>query len=281
MWVKKELSVQKPRDLAALHGAPPRLPQLTSPPAPMESWGTSHTSRGEYVQILAKRLVYSRAYTIFYASMIIAGIVEVRVNRIVAHTAARCERAPQQPGRTLTGRAPRQVLWIILPGPSSGFGQLPDSVVFTAVETYVTIGLVCELALRAIHGGMKSFCGAKANIFDSAVAAVSVSSSVLIAAGLETPAELLVAEILVIGRILFRLSRLLAITKSFQRQQQAAHRKLDINLGDVSGNGSSQPPTPSLLEPYELEHRAPWARDVEVGGPWSALSWRDESARAT
>ena len=45
------------------------------------SWETgtsvSHMSKGEYVQILAKRLLYSRAYTCFYASMIVAGIVEV------------------------------------------------------------------------------------------------------------------------------------------------------------------------------------------------------------
>ena len=69
-----------------------------------------------------------------------------------------------------------QVAWIILPGPSSGFGQLPDSVLFTAVETYVTIGLVCELLLRAVNGGIRNFCRVKANVFDSVVAAVSVLS---------------------------------------------------------------------------------------------------------
>ena len=155
-----------------------------------------------------------------------------------------------------------QVAWIILPGPSSGFGQLPDSVAFTAVETYVTIGLVCELLLRAVHSGVRSFCRVKANMFDSVVAAVSVLSSVLIAAGLETPAELLVAEFLVIGRILFRLSRLLAISKSFQRQQQAAYRKLDINLGDT--HDLSQPSSPTC----EMQEagRVPWGCDVEAGG---------------
>ena len=157
-----------------------------------------------------------------------------------------------------------QVAWIILPGPSSGFGQLPDSVLFTAVETYVTIGLVCELLLRAVHGGIRNFCRVKANVFDSVVAAVSVLSSILIAAGLETPAELLVAEFLVIGRILFRLSRLLAISKSFQRQQQAAYRKLEININLGDPHELSQPSSP--IGDLQEAGCVPWGGDVEAGG---------------
>lgn len=154
------------------------------------------------MQILAKRLLYSRAYTCFYLSMITAGVVEVG--------------------------------WIILAPTASaeGVSQLPTHPAFTAVETYVTLGLLCELSMRAMLFGMKSFCSLPANLFDSAVVAISVGSSVLIALGLETSAELIVTEILVTGRVLFRLSRLLAITKSFRRQQHAASRKLEINLSD-------------------------------------------------
>ena len=158
-------------------------------------------SNSEYMQILARRLMYSRAYTFFYASMIVAGVVEL--------------------------------VWILVPGMSgNGFHQLPTSPWFTAVETYVTVGLVCELGLRATLKPT-NFCRSPANVFDSVVALVSVLSSLLVAFDLETPTEMLLAEGLITARVGFRLSRLLLLTKGFQRQQQAAYRKLDINLGDT------------------------------------------------
>lgn len=98
-------------------------------------------------------------------------------------------------------------------------------------------------------------------MFDSAVAAVSVSSSVLLATGLETPAELILAEGLVLGRIIFRLSRLLSISKSFQRQQQAAYRKLEINLSDAV---DSYPPTPHMGHTTP----APFVGDLEMAPQW-------------
>lgn len=135
---------------------------------------------------------------------------------------------------------------------------------FTAIESYVTAGLIIELILRAAHAGARKFCSVKTNVFDGLVAAVSVASSFLIAEGLETPTELILAEIIVIGRILFRLSRLLAISKSFQRQQQAIHHKLEINLSEVR---DSHPPTPRFL-PYEETCHSPWDRDEEDGMLW-------------
>ena len=189
---------------------------------PLSGASSAHSlTKGEYVQILAKRVLYSRAYTCFYLSMIGAGVIEV--------------------------------CWILAPSAGGGFGQLPTHPAFTAVETYVTIGLVCELTMRAILSGPAAFCSLPANVFDTVVAAVSVASSLLIAAGMETPAELLVAEILVTGRVLFRLSRLLAITKSFQRQQQAAYRKLEINLLDDCPEFSPAT-SPSAADGLEASH---------------------------
>ncbi len=69
---------------------------------------------------------------------------------------------------------------------------------------------------------------AKSSLFPSPVAAVSVLSSLLLAFGLETQSEMLLAEALVIGRVLFRLLRLVSLAKSF-RQQHVHHRRLEAS----------------------------------------------------
>jgi len=164
----------------------------------------------EYVQTLAKRMVYSRTYAAFYLSVILAGIVEV--------------------------------VWILLP--HGGVGQLPDHILFTVVENYVTLGLLCDISMRAALQ-RRRFCREVANLVDTFVLTVSITTSVLMAIGRETEAELLVAEVLITVRVVFRLLRLRSITRSFQRQQAAADRKLEINLsdeallGDVEAGGAA------------------------------------------
>ena len=141
-------------------------------------------SRNEYLDILAKRVLYSRAYTGFYVSLIVAGLVEV--------------------------------VWILSPT-DGGIGHLPHHGAFTLIESYVTVGLILELALRFTLQN-RGFWTRLSNIFDMVVVVVSVFSTLMFVAGVETRSEALFADLLVTGRVFFRLLRLLAITKSFKRQ---------------------------------------------------------------
>ena len=158
--------------------------------------GSSALSRNEYIDILAKRVLYSRAYTIFYVSLICSGVAEVA--------------------------------WILLPT-AGGVGILPQHGLFTVVESYVTAGLVLELALHATLQ-RRSFWLTLGNYLDAAVATVSVVSTISLVVGVETRSEALFADILVITRVVFRLLRLLTITKRFKRQQLAADRKLEVEV---------------------------------------------------
>ena len=142
---------------------------------------SSALSRNEYIDILAKRVLYSRAYTIFYVSLICSGVAEVA--------------------------------WILLPT-AGGVGILPQHGLFTVVESYVTAGLVLELALHATLQ-RRSFWLTLGNYLDAAVATVSVVSTISLVVGVETRSEALFADILVITRVVFRLLRLLTITKRF------------------------------------------------------------------
>ena len=162
------------------------------------SAGSSTLSRHEYVDILAKRVLYSRAYTGFYVTLIGAGLVEV--------------------------------VWIMSPD-GGGVGHLPDHGAFTVVESYVTVGLILELALRAVLQ-RRLFWTQVANLFDLFVVLVSVFTTVLAWAGAETRSEALVADLLVTGRVFFRLFRLLAITKSYRRQQATSDQKLKVEFDD-------------------------------------------------
>ena len=97
----------------------PRDPSPSSPTSP----GGRNDLRIDYVDVLAKQLLVSHAHTMACATMIVAGFVEV--------------------------------VWILLP--HGGVGQLPDHPVFVAVETYVTLGLLLDIALRvALKRG--AFC---------------------------------------------------------------------------------------------------------------------------
>ena len=102
------------------------------------------TSSSEYVDILARRVVFSRTHTLLCTSVILAGVVEV--------------------------------LWILLPTPSSSVGRLPDHWLFGAVETYVTIGLLGELLLR-LALQRRGFWRNRANLFDASVVGISLLSS--------------------------------------------------------------------------------------------------------
>ena len=48
-----------------------------------------------------------------------------------------------------------QVIWVLLP--HGGVGQLPDHFLFTVVENYVTLGLFCDISMRAALQGRR-FC---------------------------------------------------------------------------------------------------------------------------
>lgn len=102
--------------------------------------GSDHSgtiTRDEYLAVLARRVLYSRTYTGFYISVICAAVFEVR--------ARQRERWPGE-GAVPSGAMYAQVSLILLP--HGGIGQLPQGPLFTAVETYVTLGLLSEVAMR-------------------------------------------------------------------------------------------------------------------------------------
>jgi len=162
--------------------------------------------RGEYVDILAKRVVFSRAHVCLCSSILVASVVEV--------------------------------LWILLPMHSAS-GQLPDHPLFTLVESYVTLGLVIEITLRALLE-KRSFCRRWSNVFDVVVAAVSIASSALFVAGLANGlAEKLLETIVVTARVVFRLLRLLSLSRSFRQQRSSASQKhLEVRMDDLSPRGA-------------------------------------------
>ena len=179
-------------------------------PALEGSPSTSSTTAREYANILAIRLVHSRVHALLCGTVLCAGIVEV--------------------------------IWIL--HPDGGVGQLPTHGLFVAVESYVTLGLVMELALR---GGVQraDFCQRRSNWLDLAVAFISVLSLVLSAVGLETPAEHAFAEMLILGRVTFRLLRLAVVTRGLVRQRRTSDsRKLDIVLDDMHSPNSGSPRSP-------------------------------------
>eukprot|EP00962_Isochrysis_galbana_P014223 scaffold4058_cov121-Isochrysis_galbana.AAC.5 len=116
-------------------------------------------------------------------------------------------------------------------------GHLPTSSLFSVVESYVTLGLLAELGVRAAMQ-QRAFCAHRSNWVDMAVAAVSLLTSLLILAGLETPAEMLLAEAVIATRVAFRLMRLVSISHAFRQQQQAAGHKLDLSIDPEAGGGS-------------------------------------------
>ncbi|EOD20161.1 hypothetical protein EMIHUDRAFT_255537 [Emiliania huxleyi CCMP1516] len=205
-----------------------------------------------YVQTLAKRISYSRAYTAFYVSVILAALVEARKGARSAAQDAACQQHP----------LPRpQVVWILLLGlsDSSSTGRrLPVSPLFTVVETYVTVGLLAELVVR---GAMqqRAFFAHRSNWADMAVAGISLLTSALLLLGLETPAEMVLAEALVFGRVAFRLMRL-----AFRQQQAAAGHKLDLSVhngGDIYGGGGD-----FCAADYGISAEEEWWAGIGAGG---------------
>ena len=88
------------------------VPRPESPTSP----NRDEHHRIDYVDVLAKHLLVSHAHTIACAAMIVASVIEV--------------------------------VWILLP--HGGVGRLPDHPVFVLVESYVTLGLLAETALRVV-----------------------------------------------------------------------------------------------------------------------------------
>ena len=194
----------------------------------------------EYLQILAKRVLFSRLHSFLCATVIAAGVVEV--------------------------------LWILLPTTDSGIGHPPDHWLFQIAESYVTLGLVGEIVLRLALEGWHTFFAKRANQFDLVVAGLSGLSSLLYALRLESPAEMAAAEVMVLVRVVFRLLRLVTVTKGMRRHQQAAGRKLELEVrldedaetglltqptspvspgdsGSGSGEGSTTPGSGAYLTP--------------------------------
>ena len=209
---------------------------LTRRPAPRVAALAAGSVDGDfaYSQIVARRIAISQAHSCLCATVVGAGVVEI--------------------------------LWILLPAgvvDPSAAGQPPDSALFAAIETYVTIGLICELALRmALQRG--AFCAQRSNLLDLCVALVSVASSALYAAGLEGAVEMLVAEVLVTARVAFRLLRLLAVSKGLKRP--SAGHELEIDLSDA-GPGIRWTPSPSPRTPPSP--RWPSPRLDETSGDFS------------
>lgn len=184
----------------------------------------------EYASILAKRVLFSRAYTFFYTSLIVAGIVEA--------------------------------IFIFIP--HGGVGKLPRHPVFTLLEGYVTIGLVCEITLRALQQ-RHDFCRHRANILDAVVVVISLLASLLYALDLETRGEMLLADALVTTRVIFRLLRLISISKNYKSRVTRA-RELEVNLFDGADEGPEGAMEYGLhLENYAGEFYSPVSPPVSSG----------------
>lgn len=157
---------------------------------------TSYVSYNERIETITKRLLYSNTYQALVASLTIAALVET--------------------------------YWLLSPTHGTGAGQPPPhDTTYLVVETYVTLGLTLDLAAR-LYLQKCDFFRSPANVLDAAIAAASLLTSLLLALGAQLPSEMFVAELLVAGRVLFRLLRLIAITRSFRRQHAAAGRKLEV-----------------------------------------------------
>ena len=169
----------------------------------------------EYINILARRLIFSRFYSCFFVSLIVACITEV--------------------------------LWVLLPH-GGGVGQIPTDTAFVAIEAYVTVGLALELLLRGIlqHKTFWLFCSECANVLDCVVVALSILSNILTFTGHQTETGMVLSEILITGRVIFRLMRLGALTKSFRRQQAAATHTLEVDM-----RGIESPSTQGLNASWE------------------------------
>lgn len=208
--------------LRASAATPSRLTSLAT------TDGEGELNASEYMDILAKRVAFSRAHTLLCGTVIAAGVIEV--------------------------------LWILLPS-AGGVGQLPHHRLFVFIEGYVTLGLLGEIALRLILE-RGAFCQQRSNLFDVSVALLSVLSSALYAIGMETPVEMVISEMIVLLRIAFRLLRLLSLTKGFQRHQQAADRKLELEVRlcdeDASASAPSSPGGGELgsIAAHQASHRS-------------------------
>jgi hypothetical protein len=176
--------------------------------------------RSEYVDIIARRVRFSRLFAGFYISVIVASLIEV--------------------------------VWVLTP--HGGVGRLPDSALFVFVETYVTVGLVLELLLRAILQ-RAHFCSDRGNILDTVVVAISVTTSLIVASGNETETEILLTELVIAGRVAFRLLRLLTLTKSFHRQQAATALDVSLDSPDASARSGSPESGRSWEQPASPNER--------------------------
>ena len=169
-------------------------------------------SREEYVQTVATRVVYSRGYGAFYVSMLAASITEI--------------------------------VWILHPWTDPAHCcslRYPDSPVFFVVESYLTLGLVGDTALRMKWQG-REFWTQWGNKFDFGVSVLSICCFGVYMADIDQELEV-VFLVLMIVWLGLRIARLAAVAKNLHSQRRtAAAGSLDVKFpGDDEEEGGVSP----------------------------------------
>jgi len=162
-------------------------------------------SHGEYVQTVATRVVYSRGYGAFYVSLLAASITEI--------------------------------VWIFHPWTDHCCRlAYPTSPVFFVVESYLTLGLVGDTALRMVwqRGAFWGQCG---NVFDVSVSALSIVCFGVYMADIDQELEVVFLTLMVVW-VALRLARLATVAKNLHSQRRfSAMQTLDVNF---SSEGSEE-----------------------------------------
>jgi hypothetical protein len=150
---------------------------------------------GEKLDIFVRRAYVSEGYKLLCCSFVAAGVLECT--------------------------------WLICSG-----GELPLHPLFVLLEGYVTVGLLAEVLLRAALE-RRQFWRRAENLIDLSVSVLSVLTALLGAFGKETPAEMLMAEFIITARIVYRLVRLVSVSKQLRRHHKA--HQLEVRFDSDTG----------------------------------------------
>ena len=167
----------------------------------------SHISSEEYLQTVASRVLYSQACGAFYLSLLAASVTEILW---IVHPSL----DPYH--------------WIIDPSHCCRLSY-PRSRLFLLIETYLTLGLSAETALRLLWQ-RSAFWTHKGNVFDAAVCLLSLLSFTLYL--FEISKDLDVIVLIVMGTwVALRLARLVAVAKNLAQQRSTTEAKrLDVDF---------------------------------------------------
>lgn len=213
----------------------------------------SHISSEEYLQTVASRVLYSQACGAFYLSLLAASVTEILW---IVHPSL----DPYH--------------WIIDPSHCCRLSY-PRSRLFLLIETYLTLGLSAETALRLLWQ-RSAFWTHKGNVFDAAVCLLSLLSFTLYL--FEISKDLDVIVLIVMGTwVALRLARLVAVAKNLAQQRSTTEAKrLDVDfemttagvgLGEYaqpcSPVGASNTPAVLFAMPEEEEAHAELAEHHE------------------